>query len=165
MTPCEFTDCFSAVVATGRTNFQGDGGDLANIYVPANDYDTWKQSMPLEPAAGLQPLEGEFTYHLKNDTLSCLTIELRWMFAPSHSKEPTYKCVGTPIAMNWDCHLDWALTTECSFNSTINQVQALYTIANLGPEQEPGNGRVIVVNKHDGGDPRVHVSRANKSGN
>ena len=160
-TSCEFNDCFDAVVATGRTNFIGDGGDLANIYVPPNNYDTWKQYMSAEKELKMSPTEGEFIYHMKNDTLSCLIIELRWVFSPSFNNEqktsPRYDCVGTPIAMNWDCHLDWALTTECSFNSTTNQVEALYTIVNLGQEKIDGEGQVIVVNQRDNESPSTYV--------
>ena len=156
-TKCDFDDCFSAVVTTGRTNFQGDGGDLANIYVPPNDYDTWKQYIPATLAAGVNvsPVEGEFTYQFKNETLSCLVVELRWAFAPSRDEKPTYTCVGTPIALNWDCHLDWALTTECSYNATVNQVEALFTVTNLGPESEYGEGGVIVINQRNEEDPVV----------
>jgi hypothetical protein len=119
--------------------------------------------------AGIPPLEGEFVYHMRNETLSCLVIELRWTFAPSRKTDhttansqahvPMYACVGTPIAMNWDCHLDWALTTECSFNVTTNQVEALYTVKNLGPEQVYGEGQVIVVNQRNDEEPVATVFR------
>lgn len=144
-------------MTTGRTNFQGDGGDLANIYVPPNDYDTWKQyiSAPSAIASAVSPVEGEFTYQLKNETLSCMVIELRWAFAPSRDDNPTYSCAGTPIALNWNCHLDWALTTECSYNTMEKQVEALFTVTNLGPESEYGEGTVIVVNQRDDEEPVV----------
>jgi hypothetical protein len=193
ITVCDFpeAECFRAEVTTGRTNFHGDGGDLANIYVPANDYDTWKQyttsgtSADFEtPSASVSssvslPVEGEFIYQLRNDTLSCLTVELRWMFgsAPQQqipssaaavvhprgeAKEPEFMCVGTPIAMNWDCHLDWALTTECWYNSSSSLVTAVYTVTNLGPEEVDGEGRVIVVNKKDDQPPAVTVVRKSR---
>ena len=157
---CDFANCFVAVVASGRTNFEGDGGDLANIYVPANDYDTWKQFVSSESAA----VEGEFVYQMQNDTHSCLTIELRWGFAPtsyeegaSGDKSPVYQCAATPLAMNWDCHLDWALVTECTFNSTSNQISALYTVTNMGPERVAGEGQVIIINKHEGEKDRIRM--------
>ena len=145
-------------MASGRTNFEGDGGDLANIYVPANDYDTWKQF--IVPGDEV-PVEGEFIYQMQNETLSCLTIELRWGFArDSDSAEPYYQCVATPLAMNWDCHLDWGLVTECSYNSTTNQISALYTVTNMGPERVEGEGKVIIVNKHGEEKNRVRVLKS-----
>ena len=54
-------NCFRAVVTGGRTDFTGEGGDLANIYVETNDYDTWKQN-----AVGMKQIEGEFVYQLQN---------------------------------------------------------------------------------------------------
>ena len=188
-TPCEFDQCFSAVVAAGRTNFVGDGGDLANIYVPPNDYDTWKQFIPYNDdykeqldsnknqfhmsnsnsnTNGPNPIEGEFIYQLQNDTLSCLTIQLKWMFTypqphPSTSTpSPHYQCMATPLAMNWDCHLDWGLTTECSYNTTDNQINAVYTVTNMGPEQEEGSGKVIIINKHGDNEFKTHIYRQNR---
>lgn len=128
---------------------------MANIYVPANDYDSWKQYTSAR--AGV---EGEFVYQMQNETLSCLTVELRWGFAAGGSDakdEPVYQCMATPLAMNWDCHLDWALVTECSFNATTNQVSALYTVTNMGPEQVYGEGKVVIVNKHGDEEDRVRV--------
>ena len=159
-TECEFDDCFSAVVASGRTNFVGDGGDLANIYVPPNDYDTWKQFIPAD--FNDEALEGEFVYHMQNQTLSCLTLELRWGFKRGTGTrgEPFYQCMGTPLAMNWDCHLDWAIVTECSFNATSNQISALYTVTNMGPEKVEGEGQVVIVNKHSDEQDHVRVMRS-----
>jgi hypothetical protein len=158
---CEFEDCFSAVVASGRTNFYGDGGDLANIYVPANDYDTWRQSIPNNTGS---PVQGDFIYQMQNESLSCLTIELKWSFSPAvvvmgHSllqqvsskelspAEPFYSCEAVAIASNWDCHIDWLISAECYFNSTLNQISALYTVTNLGPEQQVDNSKVISARK------------------
>ena len=90
-------NCFSAVVASGQTNFVGEGGDLANIYVPSDDYDTWRQST----SAG-KNIKGEFVYQLSNDTLSCLTVELYWSFKNMHE----FSCEIMALAANWDCHLD-----------------------------------------------------------
>ena len=160
------------------------------ISMPANDYDTWKQYVKAAPGGPVHSLreatgtninavEGEFVYQMQNDTLSCLTIELRWGFAPPrHSDEdvsastsggtmhgPQYECAATPLAMNWDCHLDWALVTECSYNSTSNTVSALYTVTNMGAERVEGEGKVIIIHKHGDEEERVRVvgsSRSNK---
>ena len=142
---CGFADslCFSAVVASGTTNFLGDGGDLANIYVPANDYDTWRQ-------VSADATHGSFIYQLSNNSLSCLTIELQWSFAPSElpSREPEFTCAAVSIASNWDCHLDWGLSAECSYDRTENQVNAVYNVVNLGPEvSAESGGKVFSVRK------------------
>lgn len=140
------------------------------MYIPTN------QEFGSVPSSSI--VEGEFIYQMRNSTLSCLTIELKWMFAPGlttsststpgaidnvrHSnqvKEPEFRCVGTPIAMNWDCHLDWALTTECWYNSTSQLITAEYTITNLGHEEVDGEGKVVVVNKKDEQQVNIHVMK------
>ena len=68
--------------------------------------------------------------------------------------------MGTPLAMNWDCHLDWAIVTECSFNATSNQISALYTVTNMGPEKVEGEGQVVIVNKHSDEQDHVRVMRS-----
>jgi len=66
--------------------------------------------------------------------------------------------------MNWDCHLDWALVTECSYNVTSQEVSAVYTVTNMGPERIAGEGKVIIVNKHGDvsgdGNSRVRVLKS-----
>mmetsp|Transcript_25194 Transcript_25194/g.32769 ORF Transcript_25194/g.32769 Transcript_25194/m.32769 type:complete len:206 (+) Transcript_25194:3-620(+) len=158
---CSFENCFNAVVSSGRTDFHGNGGDLANIYVPPNDYDTWRQNIPNNTG---YPLEGEFVYQLQNDTLSCLTIELQWKFSPPYSKLtlPVYSCSIVPIAQNWDCHLDWSLSAECSYNSTLNQIEAIYTVTNLGPEQVQNHGGLLVLQKKGSNKETTKVIRQAK---
>ena len=78
--------------------------------------------------------EGEFVYQMANSTLSCLTIMLQWDFSPPtqlphQSKSPDFfHCSAAPLAMNWDCHLDWGLTVDCSYNETTNSIQAVYVL-------------------------------------
>ena len=60
---CDQTDCFRAVVAGGGTNYPVESPDLANIYVEANDYDTWRQNDTQHPTTGT------FVYQLANATL------------------------------------------------------------------------------------------------
>jgi len=153
--------CFSAVVAGGRTNFGGDGGDLANIYVPENDYDTWRQQ-----ASGRwqEQVEGEFVYQLQNSTLSCLTVQLRWWFGRSGAAgdAPHVGCQAVSLAANWDCHLDWAVAAECAWNAETQQAEALYTVVNLGPEQAPGVATVFALSRSDGSSDgsRRHVEES-----
>jgi hypothetical protein len=154
------TNCFNAVVAGGRTNFIGDGGDLANIYVPWNDYDTWRQ----KSTEGDQ-ISGEFYYQLQNSTLSCLTVQVSWFFGPGIPNDefpqpPQVSCQAVSLASNWDCHLDWAVTAQCTWNREAQQVEALYSVVNLGPEKEPGAPRVSHISQQDGKKEIVHVERA-----
>lgn len=143
-------NCFQAVVASGRTNFVGEGGDLANIYVPSDDYDTWRQST----SAGKR-IEGEFVYQLSNDT-SCLTVELKWSFSNVHE----FSCEIMALAANWDCHLDWGLSvTGCDYNPDSKQIEAVYEVVNMGPEKEPGG---VVVTQDRSGDVRVQRKSRNR---
>ena len=162
------TNCFSAVVASGRTTFTENGGDLANIYVPANDYDTWRQHSDVS-LSGHAQTEGEFVYQLQNDTLSCLTVQLSWAFQRAESLEgtPLVSCEATSLAANWDCHLDWAVTAECAYNPTTLQVESYYHVVNLGPERKPGEPSVLVVNNSPdniGGGTVAHLQRQVKKG-
>ena len=144
-------NCFNAVVASGRTNFVGEGGDLANIYVPSDDYDTWRQS-----TSGGNSIEGEFVYQLSNDTLSCLTVELYWSFKNVHS----FSCEIMALAANWDCHLDWGLSvTGCDYNPDSKQIEAVYEVVNLGPEKAPGG---VVVSQDHNGEVRVQRKSRNR---
>ena len=146
------------MVASGRTNFAGDGGDLANIYVPANSYDTWKQYIVKGDA---EPVEGEFIYQMRNATRSCLTIELRWGFARESSAkgEPMYECVATPLAM--------ALVASQAAAQTINSIEVvgnrrveIETIRSYfrpGPGGQLSSAAIIIVHKHGNDDSRVRV--------
>jgi len=150
-------NCFSAVVAGGRTSFVGEGGDLANIYVPYNDYDTWRQHSPIaiDSTHSVLPTEGEFVYQMRNvtesgrstdDTISCLTLQLKWTFQPAQQGGgPTVGCDAVSLAANWDCHLDWVVSAKCQWNSDTMQVEAEYQVVNLGPEKEPDNPSVLSV--------------------
>lgn len=165
MNNCEVDDCFQAVVSSGRTNFgiwpegRDTGGDLANIYVQSNSYDTWRQHTN---SSAPEPTTGEFVYQLSNGSLSCMTLQLSWEFQVMQDiKLPapivTYSCSAVPLAANWDCHLDWAIVAECSYNATLNQVSALYTVTNLGHSDDDfslsssgeassaDNGGIVVV--------------------
>lgn len=156
-TTCEFEQCYSAVVAGGRTNWQSNGAnsDLANVYTPENDYDKWVQSVPMKTHTySAEKTEGEFVYQMANSTMSCLTIMVQWDFLPlpntdTSSKSPIYHCSAAPLAMNWDCHLDWGLTVDCSYNQTTNSIQAVYGITNMGPEAVSGEPAVVVVSRID----------------
>ena len=142
-------NCFSAVVAGGRTNFIAEGGDLANIYVPHDDYDTWRQHSSIEKH---KVMEGEFVYQLQNNTLSCLTVQLRWTFEHSVGNGnplPLVGCQAVSLAANWDCHLDWAVTAQCRYNADTQQAEALYNVVNLGPEKIPGSPSVLSVFQSD----------------
>jgi len=154
------SNCFSAVVASGKTTFTENGGDLANIYVPANDYDTWRQHSDV---LGHSQTEGEFIYQLQNDTLSCLTVNLSWQFQRAQGKgTPLVSCEAVSLAANWDCHLDWAVTAECAYNESTLQVESYYHVINLGPERVPGEPSVLLVNRSPGrsdGEPVVHLQR------
>lgn len=162
---CAFDDCFMAIVAGGKTTFTGDGGDLANIYVPENDYDTWRQQTD-QPG----PTTGSFVYQMQNETLSCMTIELKWSFCGrAATEEPSFSCSAVALASNWDCHLNWGLETECDYDPDTKQVTAIYTVTNMGPENlaiagessdtEEEGTVVVSVNRAGLHPPVVHVLR------
>jgi hypothetical protein len=162
VTTCEFEECFSAVVAGGRTNWQSTGAnsDLANIYTPENDYDKWIQ---LVSSDSRTTTYGEFVYQMANSSLSCLTIMLHWEFTPivvPVENSPIYDCYAAPLAMNWDCHLDWGLTVDCTFNTTSKSIEAVFGITNMGPEAVEGEPAVVVVTQTN--EHKPVVSRVKK---
>lgn len=115
---------FGAFLSSGWTDFEGESTDLANIYIPSNDYDTWRQS-------AAQETKGWFSYQIQNSTISCLTIMVSWSFGGG-PQGSSFKCNAAQIASNWDCHLNWALTSNCQFDSSLHQVNATYALKNLG---------------------------------
>ena len=111
---------YGAFLASGSTDYTGNSADLANIYIPADDYDTWRQRSS-------EPTRGSFTYQIRNETLTCLVIEVRWGF--NLQEKPGYMCAAALIASNWDCHLKWALdVTVCAFDERLRQLNATYVL-------------------------------------
>lgn len=155
---CEFSECFLAVVNGGGINFAGNGRDLASIYVPSNDYDTWKQNIEDGDLDEGDMIEGDFVYQMQNVTLSCLTIQVKWSFG-YRGDEIAFACSVIPLAANWDCHLDWAVTAECYFSTENDRVEAIYTVTNLGPEEEHGKPSILSGVQIDNEDPKFNLIR------
>eukprot|EP01012_Entosiphon_sulcatum_P048678 TRINITY_DN67190_c0_g1_i1.p1 TRINITY_DN67190_c0_g1~~TRINITY_DN67190_c0_g1_i1.p1 ORF type:complete len:225 (-),score=29.26 TRINITY_DN67190_c0_g1_i1:35-685(-) len=136
---------FTAHLLGGTTNFYGVSPDLANIYVSAGDYDTWRQQADVSV-----PIRGEFTYEIRNETWACLIITVQWEFnVKGQPQERGYHCEAVVLASNWDCHLSWALTAQCDWEPQSSTVSAVYNLTNLG--YDPGKsvgGRSLVVIQH-----------------
>lgn len=124
----------------GTSTFEANSTDFANIYDWHDDYDTWRQVMPAANGAG----EASFVYSYVNasapaGTGSCLVLSLTWhmgWLSPGNAMD--YGCDARVLALEYDCHVLWGVTAECTYNvTTPNELTAVWTVVNLGPDSNP----------------------------
>ncbi len=67
--------------------------------------------------------------------------------------------VSIYFELYWVCHLDWAVTAECYFCTKNDRVEAIYTVTNLGPEEESGKSSILSSVQIDNEDPKFNLIR------
>ena len=123
----------------GTSTFEFNSSDFANIYDGHDDYDTWRQVMPANGAGA-----ASFVYSYVNasalaGTGSCLVLSLTWhMGWLSPGSAMDFGCDARVLALEYDCHVLWGVTAECTYNvTTPNEMTAVWTVVNLGPDSNP----------------------------
>ena len=142
---------FTGFLASGSSTFAANSSDLANIYDSPDDYDTWRQSVPIGATSG--NFTGGFVYHYLNNTdgrampRACMALAIDWVVGfPA-----VYDCNARILAEEYDCHTSWGVTTECSFDPATNMVTAVWSVVNLGPDGMPPYASVLLKRRLVGG--------------
>ena len=136
---------FTGILSSGMSTFDNNSSDFANIYDSHDDYDTWRQSVSGQTMGNYT---GSFTYQYANtsngdgaigNTLGtiCLVLEVSWLvgFPSAAPSPPVYDCNARVLALEYDCHTSWGVSTECTYDG--NQVAAVFSVVNLGPDGLP----------------------------
>jgi hypothetical protein len=147
------TTNFTGITSSGSSSFAPNSTDFANIYHAPNDYDTWRQSVPVGASTG--HFLGSFTVQYANatDGSLCAVLELSWGMSINPDRPPEYHCDVKIVALEFDCHTSWGISAECTFNATLNEVYGVWNVVNLGPDD--AGVRAYVVHKQGENPPAV----------
>ena len=77
----------------------------------------------------------------------CLVLALTWSVGAA-TLPPAFDCDARVLALEYDCHTLWGVTSECSYDAALDQVTAVWSVVNLGPDSNPplpGGGAVARV--------------------
>ena len=151
----EATTNFTGITASGSSTFAPNSSDFANIYHAPDDYDTWRQSVPVDASTGT--FSGTFNVQYANVSSSalCAVLEFAWSMTLRRDAAPEYRCSGRILALEFDCHTNWGVSTECTYDALLNEVVGVWNVVNLGPDDGPGMARSYVVHKHGDSPPSI----------
>lgn len=149
----EATTNFSSITASGSSTFAPNSTDFANVYHSPDDYDTWRQSVPVGASTGTFSGTFNIQYANMSSNALCAVLEFAWSMTLVRDAAPEYRCSGRILALEFDCHTNWGVSTECTYDAGLNEVVGVWNVVNLGPDN--GVPRSYVVHKHGDAPPSI----------